>query len=740
MTRKDSQNLKIYVDIETLGLCGPVKTIQYSIDRKKVEVIVITKNGLKTFGVVEHLKKFFAVLDDPNNIIVGYNLSYDLYHLYRLKHEMLGHDLRSFKRPIKAFQAVTLDLYTHALRVGPFASFAYGRRTKSVAKLRKIPIVMKEAVNKIVTEKLLPLLPPGVSLHHSEHRIPDQGKIPPEQRLITLSWSVTVSQKLKALAAYYGQETDKLSECWPTPDFEEDTHLPYYDRKKYAKLESEADKILRHDSPNSKMFFRYVENDIKFLWLLEDKFGSPRPDYQDANCEIVAYTRYYGFPLERSVLVRTRDEYKRRMLDAQKLLKGVNLKSPKERLERLQKYDKDLGSSNKNVLTRLAKMEEHPAHKVAIAMLDYNPSRQRYDQIVKLLQSETGRFHPDLKVMGTSTGRMAGTSGFNAQGISKEKDFDHKKRPIGIREAIKTKLGGDFAGFEVAIAASAWHDDKLLAELDKGIDTHTSVMCAVHPVMKQLKISFEQAVKIREDKKHPQYGIVNKCRGQIKPVVFGVLYGATAMRVASTLGISIIQGEEVVNGFFSHYSGLGAFKKKEEQRFLTADTKCWALDSVSKMARIATDLTGFVRRFDFEAMVADTLWRMSYGKALKDIDLPDGKIIRQEKKGPQTYHNCLRSALLGAAIAIQQAVFRAGVNMPIQGTGGNLTKKLSAKVWKTKHVPMLNAHDENIWVDHPDLDPVSVRADIKEFENENRKLVKHLRFDVKEMETWAEKD
>lgn len=728
---------KLYLDIETIGLCGPVKTIQYSLGRHTEVQILTLKKGERN---VKGLKHLFSLLNDSSITVVGYNLSFDLYHLYRLKHEFDGHDLRSFERPVKAFKATVLDLYTHALRVGPFASFAYGRRTKSVAKLRRIPIVMKDKVNQIVSDKLAQILPAGVELHHSEHRIPDQGDVPPEQRLITLSWSTTVSQRLKALAKYYGQETDQLSECWPSPDFEEDQHLPYYDREKYAKLEAEADKILSGKSPHSKQFFRYATNDIKFLWLLEEKFGSPVPDYQDANCEIVAYTRYHGFPLDFKILNRTKVEYKRRMKEAQKLLKGVNLKSPKERLAKLQQYDSELGSSGKNVLIRLSKMPEHPAHQVAIAMLDYNPSRQRYDQIVKLLQSETGRFHPDLKVMGTSTGRMAGTSGFNAQGISKDKDTDSKGRPIGIREAVKTKLGGDFAGFEVAIAASAWHDEKLLDELDKGIDTHTSVMAAVHPVIKSLKLSFADVVKIRADNKHPQYNLVNKCRGQIKPVVFGVLYGATAMRVASILGISMIQAEEVVKGFFTHYSGLGAFKAKEEKRFLTADTTTWQMDSVSKMARVATDMTGFKRRFDFEAEVADTLWKMSYGKAIKDLDLPDGKIVRQEKKGAQTYHNALRSALLGAAIAIQQAVFRAGVNMPIQGTGGNFTKKLAAKVWKTRRVPMLNAHDEIIWANHSDLDPTLIKNDVKEFQDENRKLVKHLRFDVKYMETWAEKD
>ena len=730
--------MNLYLDTETVGLNGPCKLIQYSIDRGPVQFIKLFKRQ-KSFDLPDQgLAGLTAALYSPDTMVVGYNLSFDLYHMYRVVHQACGFALDDRSRSITPFKCKVLDLYNHAVRKGPYAPWAFSRKGgRRIVVARKIPRVAKDAVCGIVERELKSRLPAGVKLSTSTHTV--KGR----KDLITLSWVAEARLTLKQHAAYFGApDVQHIEDVWPVPPRgSEKTWLPYPESTPecdYEKLEEACEEVMRDAGEKGRKFYLYATNDIEYLWRLEDNFGGSaglRPNHNDSSVAAIAYTRYFGFPVDAAVLHSTREVYAARLDETSQLLAGVNLRSSKQRLAKLKEFEPWIQNSSKATLAKLARDEASAVGQVAKAMLNFGKSKQRLDQVNKLLECKTGRAHPSLRVMGTATNRMAGEAGFNYQGIAQAEGN------IGVRAAILAVLGGDFSSFELAIAASAWQDSQMLSDLDNGVDIHLATALECHPDLVGKGLSYDAAFQSYKNKNDPGNTWVTRCRLDIKRVVFGLLYGATAHKVEEVLGLPEGLGERILDSFFKRYAGAGAFRQKEELRFLTADTETWFRDSVGKMDRVATDLTGDTRHFDFEADVANLFWNLGHDlkKFIREDLIPDGLITRNPEKGPQTIFNATKSALLGAALSIQQAVCRAAINTPIQMSGGNLTKLLGARIWEKFHVPMLNVHDEIIFPAHPNVDVAGIKTEIAAFENEYRTCVKHIKFEPKEMERWSDK-
>ena len=72
--------MKLYLDTETVGLNGPAKLIQYSINRGPVQFIPLFEGWQNDETTCAGLDKIWRLLYDPGTTLVGCNLSFDLYH------------------------------------------------------------------------------------------------------------------------------------------------------------------------------------------------------------------------------------------------------------------------------------------------------------------------------------------------------------------------------------------------------------------------------------------------------------------------------------------------------------------------------------------------------------------------------------------------------------------------------------------------------------------------------------
>lgn len=740
---------KIYVDTETVGLCGPVKLIQFAIDDGPVQFIKLPRLWFLDSNVVQQLGQFFDLIDNPDAVFVGFNVSYDIHKLYVLKHYWAGYEYDSQVRPVMPFKCRTLDLQVHAIQKSPLAPFAFNKGgARSVALVRRIPKVAMEYVSNLVCESLKPVLPQSFGLKVGIHK---QAK---RDDLVTLSFQVDGRLSLKGLMKEYGLPTIALDDVWPLPERgTEKPWLPYPDPQVHDPIEAQCDMILAQPD---HAFYRYSKLDILYLKVLYAKLNQPEPDYNSELCHSMAYTRYYGFDIDRAALEDAERFYGEKVEAIEKQISGINLRSSKDRLSLLKPYFPLLASTKKTVLKHLAANETGPGAKLAEAMIEYGPSRQRLLQIQKVAECETNKAHPSLRVMGTPTNRMAGEAGLNWQGIGAVDEYeidteideaeeipeelmeawnsedDYDKQKVGLRHAILTPCVGDWSSFEVRIANAVYNDHQLNDDLVNGVDLHSMGSVNFHPMIKKLGVSYEEFNKGYKDNL-----AWDKARKGIKAVIFGSFYFCTAHAVSNTLGILESEAQAILDGLYERYKGMKRYRAAIEADFLTADTERWSKDSVRRMKRSMTDLTGFERHWNFEAAVAEIMWDLGNSKRIKTGI--GGKIVRNVEKGAQSIDMAVTSACLGSAIAIQAAVSRQAGNFRIQSTGATLNKKLQARLWIEQRVPTLQIHDELIACDHVNFNFENYSRCVEDFTVEAEKIVPMVKFDYGKTERWSDK-
>lgn len=754
---------KIWLDTETVGLCGPVKLIQFAIDEGPVQMITLLKGWEADAEVRAQLHKLYELIDKPDTMLTCFNSAFDLFVLYKLKHRLYGHEYDSPERPVTPFKCKVLDLQIPAMLKSPLAPFAFSRSGgKSVALLRRIPVAAQEIVANRVAEILKPLLPQSFELGVGIHKVAKQPN------LVTLSFNVKGRLSLKGLMAEYGLPTLKLAECWPLPEkSSESPWLPYPIPSVHDPIEAQCDEVLR--GPKDSAFYRYSELDIIYLKVLYEKLNHPEPDYNSACVANIAYLRYYGFDLDFKALEEAKYYYGRKVAEIEQALQGVNLRSSTDRLALLQPHFPIIASTAKKVLKVLAE-EDSEGGRLCKMIMDYGPARQRLLQIEKVMECRTGKAHPSLRVMGTATNRNAGEGGFNWQGVSScdevlgyelidndlgdipdqilDEEFEQaaeeieqvqeqRKEKVGLRHAILTPCVGDWASFEVRIAAKVYNDPVLQEDLRQGVDLHCMVTATSHPKALAEKMSYEELRAIYLDHSHPRHSEVNKWRKGMKAVVFGIFYFASAMKVAEVLGLQDYEGQQVIDRICNRYKGIGNYRADIERRFITADTEHWSKGSVARMDTLQSDLTGFERRWEFEKSVAVALWGLGQTNKIK-TGLA-GTVTRTAAKGPQTIDNAIVSACLGSAIAIQAAVSRQAGNMPVQATGSSINKMLQEVIWEQLRVPTFSVHDELFVPHHPNYSWETYSKTVDKFVSEIGSLVPMLEFDYTQTRTWSEK-
>ena len=698
----------IFLDTETLGLCGPCALIQYAEGiGGKVQFIepITDPNG------PQKVKDLEKKLDNRDIVLVAYNAPFDLGVLYR-----------TFKRTYRLACDV-IDLQIKAKQHHPLGPFSFqGKKTgeRAIASLKGIHVSVVSELASYLEKKLQKRVPKLVTCKAHIHEIKDQ----PDFK--NISFSLHVSFKLKTLMQYLGHRVQKIKDVWPLPKGEDQSNP--FPQPCHTEIFEDCWAILQDKTSN---FWKYAEDDVKYLQELYLYLEEPESDYNDEAAHVVAYTYYYGFPLDHSLLKQLQKECKEKMKLADTL--PIDIQSSKQRLEYFSNRHpkRKLKNCDKYVLEKLAqKGDEH-----AKLLMDYGETKQMFDQCEKLLSTSDGRGHPLLNVMGTATQRMSGTGGFNWQGIAKGSK---------LREAILTSCGGDFSGLEIGLMALIYESPSMQKELDQGKDIHLATAVDIHPKLKG-KYTYEEAASIRKDETHDKHSFIDKCRGETKGVVFGSAYGAMAKKIAETLGISEELAEQLLDAFYSKYFEIRDFKQRLEEEFCTGDTELWTQNSVGKMKSEITDWLGFTRHWDFEASTADFFWRQANKVGLEEMSkifltAPCEKIIRKETKGPQTVQNTVRSALLGAALTIQSSVARVATNSIVQSTGAQLTKRLKAFLWKKHGIPMLNVHDEIIVPqDHPNADPVAISKSVQEWIQKWKPMFRYLDMDFRAIKNWSER-
>lgn len=246
--------------------------------------------------------------------------------------------------------------------------------------------------------------------------------------------------------------------------------------------------------------FKGVKIDVDYLDQLDKKFTSQLEDIQQA------------------IL--------------QKIGKEVNLNSTKQ-LQQLfftdlklpyTKKTKTGYSTDEEALTFLSQYHEVPK-----LILEYRRINKILSTYIKgLTYDHNHRVHTCYNLSGTQTGRLS-SYGPNLQNIPHESEIKN----IFIAEEGHSLIEADFSQIEFRLWGHYSNDEKMIADICKGLDIHKLVASKV------FNIPMEQVTKEQ--------------RRLAKETVFGLLYGRGAKSIAEDNKISLDQARKIMHEFFSLY-------------------------------------------------------------------------------------------------------------------------------------------------------------------------------------------
>lgn len=711
----------IYFDTETCGLTGPVILIQYAQDDGPIILHSVWSEPIsKTLALIE---KFVG---QP---VVGFNLVFDWFHINKLYNIFRYLSDRGYNDvPVPEVIAKIDAMNPSEYCVRPVSAcdlMLHARRGKFQSLMARKNVIIKSVPDTIaydLAEELKQRIKID-DIYFSKRQTGYHWDITPTKNKtgfsdITLRFAASTS--LSALAqAMLGE--DKAD--WPIDKRilpTELSHIPYGQHGFLPWLSV----IYRHISiwEMNETARYYAWRDVDLTRKLYKAFNSPEPGDDDSilACDVGA-ARWRGFSIDKTSIPRLIDKYASEVSQAPRapsaVMRGLNQYLSEDE-------QKIVTSTRKDILETISSWENHGAAEFARSVISARKAEKRVDLLKKL--SSMRSFHPDFKIIGTRSNRMAGggedgPSTINPQGIPKGHEF---RNLITLAYTGEELYGGDAVSYEAAIMAAIWNDPELNADLKSGKKFH-GLMGSVW-----YNKPYEE-IMLDTDKYN---------RG--KNTTFGWAYGAQDDRIAKTAGISV--EEATINR-----QRLGEkYKCVADQQKLIADKFC----SMRQPGGIGTkviwhepadyieSIFGFRRYFTLENTICKELFTLANRPPKYFKDVPD-KVIRRDRF--QTAGGATQSALFAAAFNIQAANLRQAGNHQIQSPGGQITKSfqrslndLQPKGIHKWIIRTMNIHDELLAVTDGSVNTFSIRDKIIE---KYKEYIPMLDWEWEKLTCWGDK-
>jgi DNA polymerase-1 len=271
-------------------------------------------------------------------------------------------------------------------------------------------------------------------------------------------------------------------------------------------------------------------------------------------------------------------------------------------------------STDNDVLEKLAL--EHPFARKLIEWRELSKLRSTYvDALPQLVNKNDGRVHTTFSQAVSATGRLSSVNP-NLQNIPIRTERGNEIRKAFVADPGHELISADYSQIELRVLAHITGDPGLMRAFEQNVDVHTATASEV----------FEVAIK----------DVTPEMRRKAKAVNFCLAYGQSAFGLAETLGIPRAEATEIINRYFSRFSGV--------QTYMTE-----TVEEAQKKGYVET-IFGRRRYLD---------------------------------------------ELYSKAPAVRKFGERAAINAPIQGAASDLVKMAMIKVGIPKHArPLLQVHDE----------------------------------------------
>ncbi|UTC65580.1 DNA polymerase I [Treponema sp. OMZ 788] len=193
-------------------------------------------------------------------------------------------------------------------------------------------------------------------------------------------------------------------------------------------------------------------------------------------------------------------------------------------------------STDTSVLENLASEDPVPAK-----ILDYRALaklKSTYTDTLPKMTDKNGRIHTSFIQTGTATGRLSSRDP-NLQNIPIRGNEGRRIREAFQAEKGRILISADYSQIELVILAHLSKDHNLVEAFNKGIDVHAKTASLIF------------AVDIND--------VTQDMRRIAKTINFGVMYGMSAFRLASSLRIPRKRADEFIKAYFATYSGVSGF-------------------------------------------------------------------------------------------------------------------------------------------------------------------------------------
>lgn len=762
---------KVFLDTEGCGLTGPTCLIQYAVDDGPIQLHSVWTTPVKdTMELIEWI---------CNQEVIGFNLAFDWFHFQQLytclsllrdKHaepdileyasiEAKARDVDICLKPKSA-----LDLFLHAKK-GPYQSLM----EREDVRIKRVPVAIAYMLAEELERSVH--LPDIYFARRSDKNAPKWKVMDIEEeesfKDVVLTFAPTSALKALCIDALKLNPDDVM--------YFADVSLPkkaYPEELGYAPFAlalapkgpvtgdwkgAWPEKISNHIThwAYNELARKYAAKDVELTRELYKFFGSPEMGDVDSilACSVGAI-RWRGYRVDLDKIRNLKAMAVGRMMGTPIAPNAVRAW-----------IEPDLSDEEKSVLTDTKKVtleaiaegpewDGHPAQAKAKAVLDARSAQKEIELYDKLLIA--GRFHASFKIIGALSGRMSGADDLNPQGI-KATDEVRSCFPLAWDGQILT--GGDFSGFEVVLADAVYNDPDLHRDLTEvkpctncaatgKKNGETCKVCGgkgkgtkkIHGLFGQhvfTDLSYDEIVE--------SAGAKDDLYSKAKRAVFAMLYGGEGHTLKERLGVDLETAEKAYIAFTTKYKQVGAARRK------VFDAMC----SMRQPGGIGTEVVwaepadfietifGFRRYFTLENKVCKALFMLANDPPEEWLAIKI-KVVRRDRV--QTAGGATRSALFGAAFAIQAQNMRSGANHVIQGSGAFLTKVLQTMIWNLQptgihpwEVMPMNIHDEINCPTKPEVQPKIVQT-VKDFVEIYKKQVPLLKMDWKDvMADWSGK-
>ncbi len=198
-------------------------------------------------------------------------------------------------------------------------------------------------------------------------------------------------------------------------------------------------------------------------------------------------------------------------------------------------------STREEVLTKLK--DKHPIIGDILRYRELAKLKSTYvDALPALVNPTTGRLHTTFSQTIASTGRLSSMNP-NIQNIPIRTERGRKIRKAFIpKNKDYVLLAADYSQIELRLLAHMSQDPGMIEAFKHGEDIHRTTAAKVFGVAAE--------------------AVTSEMRRKAKAVNFGIAYGQSAFGLAQALGISRTEAKEIIDNYFTKFSGIRDYMDK----------------------------------------------------------------------------------------------------------------------------------------------------------------------------------